>query len=205
MTKLNLTANGKPQELILAYLQENARDTLAEKINSGVFIEKDGKRLLNKKDLDGFMKYATAEARKLADKGATSACIEDSVVYGWAIHYFEEDSIEGKMFNEDGTPYTPEKSITKKTVPVKTIKPTGEKEKQTSLFDMLSATPKAKPTDDDELVEDNYDDYAQTETVIDKTTGEVFPVYAQSNLDNEYTAYLQNLLDNKIITKEVEK
>ena len=97
MTALNLTASGKPQELILAYLQENASDVLAEKINSGTPFEKDGKQLINKKTLDGFMKFATDEARKLAEKGANSACVEDSVVYGWAIHYFEEDSIQGKL------------------------------------------------------------------------------------------------------------
>ncbi len=90
MTKLNLTAKGRAQELILAYLQENASDVLAEKINNGVVIEKDGKRLISKKDLDGFMAFANSEAKKLAEKGANSACVEDSVVYGWAIHYFEE-------------------------------------------------------------------------------------------------------------------
>ncbi|MCM1360230.1 MAG: hypothetical protein NC183_06930, partial [Corallococcus sp.] len=64
MTELNLTANGKPQELILAYLRENASGVLVEKINNGVYIEKDGKRLLNKKDLDGFMRFASDEAKK---------------------------------------------------------------------------------------------------------------------------------------------
>ncbi len=87
---LNLTATSKQEELVLAYLQENASEILTEKINNGVYIEKDGKRLLNKKDLKGFMRFACEEARKLAEKGATSACVEDSVVYGWAIHYFEE-------------------------------------------------------------------------------------------------------------------
>ena len=53
MTALNLTASGKPQELVLAYLQENASDVLAEKINSGTPFEKDGKQLVNKKTLDG--------------------------------------------------------------------------------------------------------------------------------------------------------
>lgn len=38
MTTLNLTANGKPQELILAYLQENASDVLAENIDSTIYI-----------------------------------------------------------------------------------------------------------------------------------------------------------------------
>ena len=91
---LNLTATGKPQELILAYLQKNASDVLVEKINNGVRITKDGKTLVNKKTLDGFMQFASEEAKKLSDKGARSACVEDSVVYGWAIHYFEEDSIK---------------------------------------------------------------------------------------------------------------
>ena len=90
MTTLNLTAHNKPQELILAYLQENASDVLAEKINSGTPISKDGKQLVNKKTLDGFMTFAESEAKKIAEKGARSACVEDSVVYGWAIHYFEE-------------------------------------------------------------------------------------------------------------------
>ena len=93
MTTLNLTANGKPQELILAYLQENASDVLAEKINSGTPFEKDGKKLINKKTLDGFMRFAMDEAKKLAEKGASSAFVEDKVVYGWAIHYFEELSL----------------------------------------------------------------------------------------------------------------
>ena len=36
MPTINLTANGRDQELILAYLTENASDVLADKINNGV-------------------------------------------------------------------------------------------------------------------------------------------------------------------------
>ena len=97
--------------MIKKYLTENASDSLADKINNGVRIEKDGKTLISKKTLEGFMKYANEEARKLSAKGATSACIEDTVVCGWAIHYFEEDSIEGTLCNEDGTVYKPQKPI----------------------------------------------------------------------------------------------
>lgn len=43
MVKLNLTAANKQEELILTYLQENASETLADKINSGTPFEKDGK------------------------------------------------------------------------------------------------------------------------------------------------------------------
>jgi transcriptional antiterminator NusG len=49
------------------------------------------------------MDYAHEEARKEAEKGAKFAMVEDKVVFGWLIHYFEEDSIEGVLYNEDGT------------------------------------------------------------------------------------------------------
>ena len=82
MVKLNLEAQGTEQQAVLSYLQENVSKVLADKINNGVYIEKDGKRLLNKKDLNGFMRYACDEARKQAAKGSNSACIQDSVVSG---------------------------------------------------------------------------------------------------------------------------
>lgn len=140
MVKLNLEAKDKSQERIKAYLESNASEILADKINNGTPFEKDGKQLINRKDLDGFMKYACEEARKQAAKGANSACIEDDVVYGWAIHYFEEDSIEGKLFNPDGTEYkppVPEKPKTPTSIPVKPVAP--PKPKEPTLFDMIAA------------------------------------------------------------------
>lgn len=137
--KLNLTASNKQEELVLAYLQENASETLAEKINNGVYIEKDGKRLLNKKDLKGFMRFACEQARELAEKGANSACVEDAVVYGWAIHYFEEDNIEGTLYNDDGTEYVSTKSRQQPTNSTK-AKPVITQKKaasgQVSIFDI---------------------------------------------------------------------
>ena len=109
MAQLKLTANTPSEQRILEYLQNNASKTLAEKINNGTPFEKDGKPLTNKKSLSGFMKYACDEARKLAAKNETAACVKDSVVYGWAIHYFEEDSIEGTLYTLDGSEYIPEK------------------------------------------------------------------------------------------------
>ena len=46
--------------------------------------------------------------------------MKDAVVFGWLTHYFEESSIEGILYNEDGTEY-------KKSTPVKktTSKPTN--------------------------------------------------------------------------------
>lgn len=135
--KLNLETKTKEQELIKQYLEENVSETLANKINNGVKIVKDNKTLINKKDLNGFMKYANDEARKLAEKGTNCACIEDKVVYCWAIHYFEEDSIEGKLYNEDGTEYKVE---IKKATPKIGSKPEPKKpeKQQATLFDLMS-------------------------------------------------------------------
>ena len=105
MITLNLETETKEQEIIKEYLENNVSETLADKINNGTKIIKDNKTLLNKKSLSDFMQYACEEARKLAEKGLNYACIEDKVLFGWAIHYFEEDSLEGTLYNEDGTEY----------------------------------------------------------------------------------------------------
>ena len=126
MKQLNLKANNTAEQRIKEYLEQNASDLLAEKINNGVQIVQDGKTLINKKTLDGFMSYANEEARKIAEKGSRYACIEDNVVFGWAIHYFQEDSIIGTLYNIDGTEYktTPKQKTAPKT-PTKTAeKPT---------------------------------------------------------------------------------
>ena len=143
--KLDLKAKTKEQELVKTYLEENASEVLAEKINSGVRIEKDGKTLINKKTLDGFMKYASSEARKLASNGANSACIEDKVVYGWAVHYFEEDAIEGNLYNEDGSEYKPAPKVTDKPL-IKTVK----QKKSTSQISMFDFEEKDERQNEDE-------------------------------------------------------
>lgn len=135
MTELNLTASGNAQERILAYLKEHVSEALAEKINHGVPIEKDGKRFINKKTLDGFMKYACDEARKQAAKGASSIMLDDAVVFGWAIHYFEEPDIEGTLYTEDGREYRPE--------PIKTtagVSVAPKQKQQLSFFEMPEPT-----------------------------------------------------------------
>lgn len=161
--QLNLETKTKEQGLVKAYLEENASETLAEKINNGTPFEKDGKSFINKKTLDGFMKYASSEARKLASKGANSACVEDKVVYGWAIHYFEENSIEGMLFNEDGTEYKP----TPKSPPaqVRKSEPKKPEQRQASLFDFMEE-PKSEP-------EVNDEDKQPSKEEIDETLSEI--------------------------------
>ena len=53
MPKLNLEAKYETQKIIKDYLEKNVSDILADKINNGVRIQKDGKTLINKKDACG--------------------------------------------------------------------------------------------------------------------------------------------------------
>ena len=202
MIKLNLVTNCVEHNVLKEYLEENASELLAEKINNGVIIEKDGKKLLNKKDLNGFMIYACNEARKLADKGATSACLKSDIVFGWAIHYFEEDSIEGKLYNEDGTDYkpvvpqiqrVPAPSISQKT-PVQPKKPA-----QFTLFDLMEKKEEPKTEDVEETVEEPteelHEDIEQeeiNEMNIDMETGEILSKEpAKQSTSPLYRRYLE--------------
>lgn len=166
MRELQLEAKTPEEERVKAYLNENASETLREKIENGTVYEKDGHTLTNRKTLSDFMEYACAEARKQAEKGAHSACIEDRVVFGWAIHYFEEDSIVGTLYHTDGTPYkpqvskyTPKQSNTVATQgkPSEKISvPTMDKNQvpgQSSFFDFLPPEEQPKAKEDEQETE----------------------------------------------------
>ena len=158
MIKLNLEAKTREQERVKAYLEANASEVLAEKINEGVKIVKDGKTLINKKTLEGFMKFAQEEARKQVEKGARSACIDDEVVFGWAIHYFEEETIEEQLYNEDGTEV---KVAPKKATPApkkETAKTKPKEKQQTTLFDFLETANSGTDTDETETDDDDDSD-----------------------------------------------
>ena len=137
MPKLNLQEKDETQKIIKEYLEEHVSDTLAEKINNGVLIQKDGKSLLNKKTLEGCIEFSAQEAQKLVEKGARAACIQDCVVFGWAIHYFEEDSIEGTLYNPDGTEYKPKTTSPPVCVSTTYTPPAPKPKPQMSLFDLL--------------------------------------------------------------------
>lgn len=181
MAELNLAANGTEQERILAYLQENASDVLTEKINNGTLIEKDCKMLINKKTLDGFMIFAGEEALKLIAenerKGKVVRCIDDATVFGWSIHYFEEESIEGKLYNEDGTEYEPPKPVTKPTkatTPVVPYTPPAPKPKpQMSIFDLMDEQEKPDETPVVAVEETGEDDEQPTPEEIQEILAEV--------------------------------
>lgn len=182
--ELNLTAQNKQEELVLKYLQDNASETLADKINNGTPFEKDGKPLLNKKTLAGFMKYACDEARKLAEKGANSTFIDDQTVYGWATHFFEEDSIEGTLYTIDGAEYKP----TVKRVESNAVKAKPEPKKQEnvqfSFFDNLTEQEvnehetdnSSVDTEENEVIEQNEND-EQTPVASNTPNGTFFEKY----------------------------
>ena len=137
MPNLSLKTTCKEHELIKAYLEENASENLALKINGGAIIEQDGKQLINKKTLEEFMSFAGKEAQKLAAKGANSACVSSDVVFGWAIHYFEEDSIIGTLYNPDGSKYEkPKPQQSKTTTKYTPPAPPKPKHEQASFFDL---------------------------------------------------------------------
>ncbi len=185
---LNLDAKTNEERKVKAYLEANASEILADKINNGVRIQKGGKTLLNRKTLASFMKFACDEAKKQAEKGAQSACIDDNVVYGWAVHYFEEDSIEGTLYNEDGTEYKKQPSVTAKAPTAKYTPPKPQPKPQMSMFDLLDAKPEeaaaeepdeGEPTDE-EIREDAEQIAAEEKAEQPKPT--VSPVY-QKYLD----------------------
>ena len=194
--ELNLTAQNKQEELVLKYLQDNASETLADKINNGTPFEKDGKPLLNKKTLAGFMKYACDEARKLAEKGANSTFIDDQTVYGWATHFFEEDSIEGTLYTIDGAEYKP----TVKRVESNAVKAKPEPKKQEnvqfSFFDNLTEQEvkehetgnSSVDTEENEVIEQNEND-KQTPVASNTPNGTFFEKYQALQQQNPRLCY----------------
>lgn len=116
---LNLKAKTSNEKLILEYLNNNATEALVEKINAG------------KKTLAECWAYIVSEARKLAQNNC--ACVEDATVFGWAMHFFEEDSIKADTYSGA----TPSVVKTKTIAPKKAEKPKAKvvPEGQLSLFD----------------------------------------------------------------------
>lgn len=86
--RIEKTAGSPYEKVILEYLENNASDILVEKINN------------SDKTMKGCWNYITTEAKKKASDGCSM--IEDSVVFGWAVHYFEEESIKEQKAPAEG-------------------------------------------------------------------------------------------------------
>ena len=162
--KLNLAAKNTSQQAIKDYLENNVSQILADKINNGVQIEKDGKTLLNKKDLDGFWNYASKKARELKHDYE-----DNDTVFGWAIHYFEENELIGTLFNLDGTKYEPPKPVSTVKTPTVTTPPIKKNNPaQVSLFDFTETKTETldnkvdKKEIDDSAVEEDEEELDET-------------------------------------------
>ena len=179
---LNLIINNAAGQRVKEYLEQNASAELANKINEGVPVNKDGKTLIQKKTLAGFIRYATEEAKKTAEKGASCACVDDNTVFGWAVHYFEEDAIEGELFNEDGTTY--EKPRPK--VEAKPYTPPAPKPKEPTLFDLIDQAeekPDKKEQDEEPEVEIEEEPKQEEPAPIEEKPGKQYSGFYQKYLE----------------------
>ena len=70
------------KEIIKAHLDKMAQEDFA-------FAER---YKLESKNLDSCVAYIKSQAKKQAKSGC--AAIEDAVVYGWAVHYYQEDNVK---------------------------------------------------------------------------------------------------------------
>jgi len=137
-------AKNKNEERILAYLQANASETLTAKINSG------------SKTLAGAMKYAKAEAQKL-DHSNGCVVVEDDVVFGWIVHFFEEDSIK------ETASTAPKMPAGVKTRPVAPVATTKKVEPQLDMFTMVGGVqPKPEPVVVEPEIEPEKEDTDET-------------------------------------------
>ena len=121
---LNLKAKTSNEQIVLDYLTANASDMLVEKINNG------------KKTLSQCWSYIVSEAKKLAQNNC--ACVEDATVFGWAIHFFEEDSIDAKKYDTKA----PAKVVNTKPKPVVQTQPTQSTEQIQAKENVVQSKPK---------------------------------------------------------------
>jgi hypothetical protein len=86
MGNIKIKGNTPNEKILLDYLNKNASEDLANRINDG------------DKTLSQCWNYIVSEAKKHAVNGC--ACIDDATVFGWCIHFFEEDAIKGSDFEK---------------------------------------------------------------------------------------------------------
>ena len=79
------------------------------------------------KNIDDCCKYIIEEARKRKD--GSCAVIKDEEVFGWAVHYYDEDDIE--------VPKATEKVTVSTTATTEPPKEKKKEFKQLTIFDML--------------------------------------------------------------------
>lgn len=110
----------------------------------------------------------------------------------------EEEKIEGKLYNEDGTEYKPEIKVTTPSKP--TLKPKQEN-KQPTLFELMDlSTNKDKNVENIEKkqIQNNENVIEINGNLISKKTGEILSKSPVNTFDKENTKFLASLLENKL-------
>jgi len=131
---LKLEAKNPTEQRVLDYLRANASEILIEKINAG------------DKTIKGAMSYCKEEARKL---GAEGGCVvvDDETVFGWVIHFFEEDELK--------EPKKPEPRVAGKAVVHKAKGPRSAETLQKAALKRFEAAPEGSDEEDSDEVEDD--------------------------------------------------
>ena len=84
-----------------------------------------GKYEKSGKDIEGCCKYIKSEARKQAKNGC--AAIKDDEVFGWAVHYFDEEMTAPKDSPRAEVKVAPTADMPKKAVSLANEKPKAKK------------------------------------------------------------------------------
>ncbi len=185
------------EHIIAIHLKEIISDNTAKKIINGVPVQKDGKPLINKKSIKSFLEYLgdemykqAAEQRKGNKKGNknwTALAKDGNYIIERALAYFDDDTIHGDLFTEDGELYktapttTPKNVVRSVQATTITRKPEPPKPQQFTLFNFLEEKKNdSEPSDDKDTddLEEETDDTDATESFsedfdVNKSTGEI--------------------------------
>ena len=210
------------EHIIAIHLKELISDSTAKKIINGVPVQKDGKTLINKKSIKTFLTYLADEMYKLATeqrhkqpkngkKNWTALAKDGNFIIERALAYFDDDTIHGELYEENGKLYKAAPAETPKNV-VRTVqattvtrKPEPPKPQQFTLFNFLEETKKDdKPIEDsddedndvedtDECEEEITEGDPSEEFEINRETGEILgkKVKTEPELPPSYSTYLQ--------------
>lgn len=119
--RIKLDAKSEYEKKILEYLEENASDVLAAKINKGT------------KTMQDCWSFIVDSVKKSVH-GSSCAVVEDKEVYGMAVHFFEEDGIKYEPIRAAGVKYEAKKPEEKKVQ--KTPEPKKKEQKPQKEYDL---------------------------------------------------------------------
>ena len=116
--------------------KERIKDYLDERASKDELFAKSYAK--TNKNIDECYEYIVGEARKQC-KDSDSICISDDVVYGWAVHYYDEDNINVGRSSESKE--STESNVNKKSVEANKKSSDAKKRKpariqQLNLFDL---------------------------------------------------------------------